>query len=170
MVVLLWGFWYFWYQVYDFASLNFWFELPNDNSKLAQISTLNQDLQSQINKIRSTSQIAKFEIAKIIDSKSPNTNWYQNFDQLTNIYTKLSLVNKNYLEIKEYYVNNKDFGLNGKVATLNMIYNKWAILDILRETNIFEDINSPKNNKQDDNKSYNFDIKWQFKTDVSKQS
>lgn len=164
MLILLWGFWYFWYQTYDFSSLWLGFEVPNSKSVLIQASGANADLQSQIDKIRSSSQIAQFEVAKIIDTKAPNTNRYQNFDQLTNIYTKLASVNKNYLDIKEYYINNNDFAVNGKVATLNMIYNKWAILDIFRNTNIFDDINSPKNNKQDNSQSYNFDIKWEFKT------
>ena len=140
-----------------------WLQIANDKSVYNQLTTENNELQSQIDKIRSTSQIAKFEIAKIIDAKAENTNRYQKFDKLWTIYKNLSMVNKNYLDIKEYYVNNGDFGMNGKIINLNIIYNKWAVLDKFRDTGIFDDINSPKNNKQTDSQLYNFEIKWEIK-------
>lgn len=163
MIVIIWWLGYFWYQTFDFTQFNMWLHISNDKSIYNQLSNDNTELQNKISKIRSTSQIAKFEIAKVIDSKASNTNWYQRFDKLSAIYKQFSIVNKNYLDIKDYYVNNSDFGMNGKIADLNIIYNKWKILDKFRDTAIFEDINSPKNNKQNDAQLYNFEIKWEIK-------
>ena len=160
MVVVLWWLGYFWYQTFDFGQVNFWVQPSNDKYIYNQLSWENTQLQLQIDKIRSTSNIANFEIAKIIDAQAPNTNRYEKFDKLSVIYNSLSMVNKSYLNIQEYYVNNSDFGMNGKIINLNIIYNKWAVLDKFRDTGIFDDINSPKNNKQTDAQLYNFEIKW----------
>lgn len=162
-IVIIWWLWYFWYQTFDFSQINLWIQLSNDKSIYTRLSWDNASLQDEIYKIRSTSKIANFEIAKIIDAQASNTNRYQRFDKLSTIYNSLSMVNKNYLDIKEYYVNNADFGMNGKIINLNIIYNKWAVLDKFRDTGIFDEINSPKNNKQTDAQLYNFEIKWDIK-------
>lgn len=164
MIILVAWISYLWYQTFDFNSYNFGFTIPNNRYNLTAITNTNDSIQKQIDNIRTSSKVATFELAKIIDSSSSNTNRYDKVNKIYDVYGYYSKANKTALNIKDFYINNSDFGINWDVIDLKYIYNSGFILQKIKDTWIFEEVSAPRSNKQNNDNMYNFEIRWIIKS------
>ena len=103
--------------------------LANDHQQATQSVA---DLQKQLDTLRTSQDVVRFDIAKYIETKEKTTEWSQNITNLIAMYTKLKALSQSSNEkfvLSDFIVDTDQISVKGKVTDMRYVYVTNGIID-----------------------------------------
>lgn len=148
VLIFIWLLYYFFlsYQTRDWGSSRLGFNMPNKARTLDKLETQLEDEKKQLQDIRKTDDVIRFDISRYINNKEDIANRSDNINNLIRMYTELQTISRNTANgiiLSDFTIQDGQIQVKGKVLELRFMYIKNGIIDRFSALDFVDNITIP---------------------------
>lgn len=120
--------------------------MPNKARTLERLKNELADKEKQLQDMRKTDDVIRFDISKYINNKEKTTNWSDNINNLIRMYTELQTISRNTangIVLSDFTIQDGQIQVKGKVIELRFMYIKNGIIDRFSSLDFVDNITIP---------------------------
>lgn len=120
--------------------------MPNKARTLTRLESELAEKQNQLDDMRKTDDVIRFDISKYINNKEKTANWSDNINNLIRMYTELQTISRNTangIVLSDFTIQDGQIQVKGKVIELRFMYIKNGIIDRFSALDFVDNITIP---------------------------